>query len=145
MTNQGQVIMTSFDIFTNRVPFGLLSEEEQKALKRWEGGWEYFRSNGTWEILPNPGWYKHYVYRAKPIPIIKPSINWDHVSTEYNWLAVDSDGDAFLYKNKPYMADRGWSYNITRAASVRAFSSYSRGNVPWQDSLVGRPVKENLL
>lgn len=134
--------MTSFDMFNNRVPFGLLSEEEQKALKKWKGDLEVYCSDGNWSKIHNLIWHYNSTYRAKPLPIIKPSINWDHVSKEYNWLAVDGDGTAFLHKNKPYLAERRWTHNISGAAGVRTFSSYSRGNAPWQDSLVQRPVKD---
>lgn len=45
-----------------------------------------------------PEWnWSGFDYRVKPI---KPTINWDHVSKKYNYLAVSQFG-AFLFSYKP--------------------------------------------
>lgn len=60
--------MTDFDPTTNRVPFGLLSEDEQIALSRWPHGWEIWRRDEWHKIMPR--WNSFHVYRGKPAPVV---------------------------------------------------------------------------
>lgn len=70
----------------------------------------------------------------------KPSINWDHVSKDYNYLAEDKDGFVCLYKSKPIIGTSEWlSENFHRAAG---FASFKPGTCDWKDSLVVRPGYE---
>ena len=76
-----------------------------------------------------------------PIEVIKsvtkPSIDWSHVSSEYNYLAQDSNGDGYLCGKNPHRMSMAWSMeNPTRAT---AFTSYVPGTCDWEDSLVKRP------
>lgn len=57
-----------FDPTTNRIPFGLLSEDEQSALMDWPHGFEFW-----WEDEWNscaPAWQADTVYRGKPAPVV---------------------------------------------------------------------------
>ncbi len=38
-------------------------------------------------------------------------INWDYIDEEWNYLAIDSDGEIYLYTNKPtiYPNDESWN------------------------------------
>lgn len=74
-------------------------------------------------------------YRIAPQ---KPSINWDHVSDEYNWLAVDKDGNAYLFTSKPELCAPIWTTGYGRARA-NAHTSFKPGKVPWEESLVMRP------
>lgn len=62
----------TFDPTTNRAPFCLLTPEEQKALKEWPHGWEFFSNHaGVWTgVLDDPSWVDTSVYRGKPAPIV---------------------------------------------------------------------------
>lgn len=42
--------------------------------------------------------------------IIKPSIDWDHVSHEYNYLAQDASGAGFLCGKEPHRMNTTWGY-----------------------------------
>jgi hypothetical protein len=58
----------SFDPTTNRIPYGLLTPEEQATLKAWPHGWEYYSlMNGAWARC-DPRWDEDVVYRGKPAP-----------------------------------------------------------------------------
>jgi len=61
----------NFDPTTNRIPYGLLTPEEQATLKAWPHGWEFF----YWEIKEwepyDPAWFNSNVYRGKPAPKVK--------------------------------------------------------------------------
>ena len=62
----------TFDVTTNRIPFGLLTPEEQATLKAWPHNWKFH--NPAWEedgwvsCEFTPSWIKNYVYRGKPAP-----------------------------------------------------------------------------
>lgn len=57
----------TFDVTTNRIPFGLLTPEEQATLKAWPHGVEYYRfcSSTRWTDC-DPIWDTDLVYRGKP-------------------------------------------------------------------------------
>lgn len=59
--------MTNFDPTTNRIPFVLLTPEEQAALKAWPHGFEFYQSQ-KWYDCPIPFWSPRAVYRGKPAP-----------------------------------------------------------------------------
>lgn len=92
-----------------------------------------------WFISPNPKWdwctCNYRIYTSKP------SINWDHVSKEYNYLAQDENGSLWLYKEKPranVYSDGCWaSSHLFNSADTIA--SATPGDCDWQDSLVTRP------
>ena len=60
--------MQNFDPTTNRVPFGLLTPEEQDAIMQWPHGWELYEK-GVWIGLGFWGREEH-IYRGKPAPIV---------------------------------------------------------------------------
>ncbi len=67
----------TFDPTTNRIPFVLLTPEEQDALKAWPHGWERYQPYGkTWESCL-PFWNIGAIYRGKPEP--KVTSYWFHV------------------------------------------------------------------
>lgn len=55
---------TKFDATTNRVPFGLLTKEEQSILQTWPRGVEYFGPEG-WKETNSPVWGWTTTYRGK--------------------------------------------------------------------------------
>lgn len=57
----------TFDVTTNRIPYGLLTPEEQATLKAWPHGVEYYRFySGTRWTDCDPIWDTDLVYRGKP-------------------------------------------------------------------------------
>lgn len=128
-------------------PFGQLSREEKLGLMAaWVDGKEieFSVNGGSWHEGKTLGWLGHYCYRIKPEPVEMPSIDWSHVHPDYKWLAVDAGGSADLFTDKPYLeglGDNGFWTHFSAAAAVPAdaFTSYKRGNVAWDKSLVKRP------
>lgn len=59
--------MTDFDPTTNRIPFGLLTPQEQIILKEWPHGFEFYESHEPCDC-PMPFWSSRTVYRGKPAP-----------------------------------------------------------------------------
>ena len=106
------------------------------------------------EVRFNDGWACFYTADGKyheagnivlfpyPIEIIKattkPSIDWSHVSPEFNYLAQDENGDGYLCGKNPHRGNTAW---IMETPNTRAntFTSYVPGTCDWKDSLVKRP------
>jgi len=130
--------------------FGELSREEQIALfTAWLDGGEieYTRNNSDWWSASNPIWNAGRAYRVKET---LPSINWDHVGKEFNYLAGDQDGNYWLYGCEPYIPPGSvcWSTRKTEDTSAALwvsndwgalFASFKPGNCDWQDTLIERP------
>ena len=77
-----------------------------------------------------------------PIEIVKavtkPSIDWSHVSPEYNYLAQDEDGQGYLCGKKPHRRNSAWCME-TPYILATTFTSYEPGSCDWKVSLVKRP------
>jgi hypothetical protein len=60
----------TFDVTTNRIPFGLLTSEEQATLKAWPHGFEVCSGATSWMSHSSltPNWSTNLVYRGKPAP-----------------------------------------------------------------------------
>ena len=71
--------------------------------------------------------------------ITKPSIDWSHVSPEYNYLAQDSSGQGYLCGKKPHRMDYAWDMGPSPYIRATTFTSYEPGACDWKDSLVKRP------
>ena len=71
--------------------------------------------------------------------ITKPSIDWSHVSEDFQWLAMDSRGLHHLFAEKPKPISEKW---MTHALYIYAkhFASFTPGTCNWEDSLVKRPA-----
>ncbi len=80
-------------------------------------------------------------YRVKPR---KPSIDWDHVTPVFKWIAVDRIGAALIFISKPELTTDGFGnymdwFSENGSFSAKAFASFDPGNCDWKDSLVERP------
>jgi hypothetical protein len=106
-----------------------------------EGKSVEFRRKGEhiWRVLEGrlASWnWDAIEYRIKEPT--KPSINWDHVHPDYNLMATDADGEAFLYKKEPTAGYHRWEegHHWVEACS---FKSFIPGDCDWKESLVQRP------
>lgn len=81
-------------------------------------------------------------WRIKPKEVVKPSIDWGHVSPRYKYLAVDWDGDVYLYTRHPVRdaVDKMWACREGDCVSAENFASLEVSHeVEWEESLVERP------
>lgn len=121
----------------NRIKFIDLSEEEQLLIIR-------EKARGNVEHQSMIGWVTStdhavdfsVVYRVKAS---KPSINWDHVSKKYKYLAMDKDGMGFLYTSPPNKRTGYWETTEGFYVHATVFESFNPGNCHWEESLVERP------
>lgn len=125
------------DLTAITCPFGLLDDDTQARLKAHGGPYEFFRADGWFDW--SPAWAGDVVYRVKPAPLTKPSIDWSHVAPEWKWLARDDDGMMWLYEwPQPDCGVYSWKAH-GRYADASAFASLTPGMCDWRDSLVRRP------
>ena len=73
--------------------------------------------------------------------VTKPTIDWSHVSPEYNYLVQDSDGEGYLCSEEPSCVESGWGTESSYTLAS-TFTSYVPGTCDWKDSLVKRPEGE---
>jgi hypothetical protein len=132
-------------------PFGELSDAEKGALllAHHEGKRIQFYSK-VWvkwcDCIKTPLWDDRYLYRIAPEPLTPESINWEHVSPEYNFMARDEKGTAYLFRVRPHICGNAWYYYADDdCRNVGSHASYRRGTVGWKDSLVIRPGYEAIL
>jgi hypothetical protein len=81
----GKKEVPGFDPYHNRIPQGLLTDEENAALEATGGPWEYCDPRqGMWQAVTNPDWFRDCVYRAvrKPLPVPQAGDVWVRTS---NW------------------------------------------------------------
>ena len=98
---------------------------------------QYSDNGRDWKVAGSPSWSWDCVkYRVKPVS--KPSINWDHVHPDYNWMATDADGEAFLYKKEPTAGHHRWE-DGQHWVEACIFNSFIPGDCDWEESLVQRP------
>ena len=95
-----------------------------------------YTAEGKYHVEGNVTLFPHPVEVVKSVT--KPSIDWSHVSPEYNHLAQDASGAGFLYCEEPYRMNTTWGLE---SPYIRAstFTSYVPGTCDWKDSLVERP------
>ena len=96
----------------------------------------------TLEIAKLTGVSEAEVYNSLHKTRCRDSINWDHVAPEYNCMARDEYLLARLYRNKPVISGTFWTDGEI-SIYAKYFSSYKRGTVDWEDSLVIRPGHES--
>ena len=89
-----------------------------------------YHTEGSITLFPHP------VEVVKSVT--KPSIDWSHVSPEYNYLAQDENGDGYLCSKNPHRKNTAWTME---SPYIRAttFTSFIPGTCDWKDSLVKRP------
>lgn len=66
-------------------------------------------------------------------------INWDVIPEGYNWVAKDKSGDVYAFKNKP---EKGFSCFVSEMGTYFSVMGVSLSNIPWEDSLMERPPKD---
>jgi len=59
------------DLTKNTTPFGLLTPEDQEALKAWSHGVQRYCADGVWRNDQPHFWAPAVAYRAKPAPSVE--------------------------------------------------------------------------
>jgi hypothetical protein len=128
------------DMANNRVPYGLLTDEEKAALHEHEkagGEFEYWACNG-WEQM-KPTWFYNITYRPVPLPEkTQDVIAWEKLPEWVQWVARDEIGMIFAFSREPRSHDGIWSRDINRR--IDDFPGIVQiGTCDWKDSKQRRP------
>ena len=127
-------------IFGEGVDAEIICDRYPVKVKFENGEVEFYTSGG--HILSNSSnqsLFHHPVKIVQDEITVKPSINWEHVSSEFNYLAEDADGGVFLYEDKPYTATETWMVDNGDLTEAHMLASYTKGTCDWRNSLVKRP------
>jgi hypothetical protein len=92
----------TIDMTNNRVPYGLLTDEEKAALHEHEKAGEKIEycaaSRSVFEPATNLYfWVHHYIYRTVHLPKTQDVIAWEKLPDWVEWVARDMDGSVWCY------------------------------------------------
>ena len=121
--------------------FRYCTPEQQGAilLAKYEGKRVEFQcDNGHWlvsqsKVVPR---FRYRIAKGQP-----STVNWNHVSKEFNCIGTDEDGTSWLGADMVWTGD--WFNPSNRVGSVestRALASFVQGNMDAEDSLIRRPI-----
>jgi hypothetical protein len=132
----------TIDMTKNRVPYGLLTDEEKAALhehekaggefnKHWGGGWAQVK----------PSWYHNVVYRTVPLPKTQDVIAWERLPAWVEWVARDESGKVHCSDVEATTCGGHWMYRLpTDVRRIDDFPGIVQiGTVDWKDSKQRRP------
>jgi len=141
------------DMTNNRVPYGLLTDEEKAALHEHENvGGEFLYttvSDTYWRIACEKSrWYPNYAYRTVPLPAQRSEqsslktqdlIAWEKLPDWVEWVARDIAGGVFGYEFEPKGRDEKW-LAMSRYRRIDDFPGIVQiGTCDWKDSKQRRP------
>ncbi len=132
------------DMTNNRVPYGLLTDEEKAALH------EHEKAGGKLEAwLVVDGWlpsvsvgprYSDWVYRTVPLPKTQDVIAWDRLPDWAEWVARDGDGEVLGHSLEPNISrDSTWLAHGERRRIDDFPGIVQIGTCDWKKSKQRRP------
>jgi hypothetical protein len=137
----------TIDMTNNRVPYGLLTDEEKTVLyEHWrkcgefERRWPHGLGDAYWEVCAIVGGPSEYVYRTVPLPKTQDVIAWEKLPDWVEWVARGEDFEVLGHSFEP---------NISRDSTWRGHGERRRiddfpgivqiGTCDWKDSKQRRP------
>jgi hypothetical protein len=137
----------TIDMTTNRVPYGLLTDEEKAALKEHSENYGafviYAEDDKAWHPT-SPVWVNYYIYRTVPLPKTQDVIAWDRLPKEAEWTARDAWGAVRFYEQGAtveinVVAGEWDSYISGRRIDDFPGIVVQIGTCDWKDSKQRRP------
>jgi len=133
----------TIDMTNNRVPYGLLTDEEKAALHDHEkaGGDFLVTTLGSpWFIKTSGGFTDHGTYRTVPLPKTQDVIAWDRLPDWVEWVARDADGEIYAWQDEPIGNSFFWHTNSSEYRRIDDFPGIVQiGTCDWRDSKQRRP------
>ncbi len=136
----------TIDMTNNRVPYGLLTDEEKAALHEHEKAGGVFKvsyeSHLVWTIIPTPTWKSFNIYRTVPLPAkTQDVIAWERLPDWVEWVARDESGKVHCSDVEATTCGRHWMYRLpTDVRRIDDFPGIVQiGTVDWKDSKQRRP------
>lgn len=139
--------LQAIDMSQNRVPYGLLTDEEKAALEAHEkvGGLIVVDLyDGTVQQVISKRFQKHCVYRPVPLPKTQDVISWDKLPDWVEWVARDESGKVHCSDVEATTCGGHWMYRLP--TDVRRIDDFpgiviKRGTCDWRNSKQKRPQK----
>jgi hypothetical protein len=132
----------TIDMSNNRVPYGLLTDEEKTALHEHEkagGKFEYWTGVMWYGAQPHPTLTRR-IYRTVPLPKTQDVIAWDRLPAWVQWVARDIDGKVFMYDAPPDLRGDEWVSRFAVQGPINDFPGLVQiGNADWRESKQRRP------
>jgi hypothetical protein len=123
---------------TMRTVMKLLTEEQRVAIYQDATDWGVGVPTVIVSILRDA----YVAPEPEKEPTAKPSVNWIHISAEFNAMATDDeDRFTYLYEKTPALGRNEWRER-GRVIMASVFTSFKPGTCDWKDSLVLRPGYE---
>jgi hypothetical protein len=135
----------TIDMTNNRVPYGLLTDEEKAALHEHEkaGGEFEFTYSEIWMRVSEPTWGSHSSYRTVPLPKTQDIIAWEKLPEWVEWVARDGDdGHVHGHQYEPCRGNTAiWFGYCGRRLRIDDFPGIvvQIGTVDWTESKQRRP------
>jgi len=133
------------DMTNNRVPYGLLTDEEKAALHEHEkagGGFCVTRPLPVSEAA-GTSWVPDAVYRTVPLPKTQDVIAWDRLPDWAEWVARDKGQRVFCYSKEGtdiYSNSSNWVWRDGCCVRIDDFPGIVQiGTCDWKDSKQRRP------
>jgi hypothetical protein len=132
------------DMTNNRVPYGLLTDEEKAALHEHEKVGGKFQSlySGTKFVDPmEPTWHSYAIYRTVPLPKTQDVIAWEKLPDWAEWVSRDQDGEIYAWQDEPIGNSFFWHTNSSEYRRIDGFPGIvvQIGTCDWRDSKQRRP------
>jgi hypothetical protein len=145
----------TIDMTNNRVPYGLLTDEEKAALHDHEkagGKFEYWTGVMWYGAQPHPTLTRR-IYRTVPLPAqhseqsslkTQDVIAWDRLPDWAQWVARDEGGDVWAYDEEPECSDDeyrgcGWMFESSGLRIDDWPGIVQIGTADWRESKQRRP------
>jgi hypothetical protein len=135
----------TLDMTNNRVPYGLLTDEEKAALhehKKAGGVIELCTSDALgWGACVIAAWFNDTIYRTVPLPAkTQDVIAWDRLPERIQWVAREEDEEVWAYEYEPHVELGWWSFDEGDAIRIDDFPGIVQiGTCDWKESKQRRP------
>jgi hypothetical protein len=128
----------------NRVPYGLLTDEEKAALREHEkagGVIELCTSDALgWGACVIAAWFNDTIYRTVHIPKTQDVIAWEKLPDWVEWVARDMDGEICARQAEPELEYEHWQGTAGMYRRIDDFPGIVQiGTCDWKDSKQRRP------
>jgi hypothetical protein len=128
----------TLDMTNNRVPYGLLTDEEKAALREHEkaGGEFLFTIGGDpdWEPLSSPNWLDNIIYRIVPLPKTQDVIAWDRLPDWVEWVAREQGNRVYAADIEMQLYSGLWMCHSRRIRIDDFPGLVQIGTCDWRDS-----------
>jgi hypothetical protein len=127
-------VHTMTDLTKIEKPFGLLDKETRAALREYDGALEVF-GGARWTSVDCVSFFPRYTYRAPPRKLPEWPVG---LRPEWQWIAMDEDGQVYAYKEEP---ERLWSVweKDKKGIRIDQLVDISFDGIPWRESIIKRP------